>query len=154
QLDQQIARIVEETIVRVPARAAYMRNSGFGGRAVSLHDRLVGTSRQPLYLLQAAVVLVLLIACVNVANLLLMRANRRGRELALRAALGAGRGRIIRQLIVEGLVVSIAGAAGGMVLGLAGMKLLAVLGQDQLPVATTVTLDWPVLLMMGGTAMA
>ena len=154
QLDQQIARIVEETIVRVPARAAYMRNSGFGGRAVSLHDRLVGTSRQTIYLLQAAVVLVLLIACVNVANLLLMRSNRRGRELALRSALGAGRGRIVRQLIVEGLVVSIAGAAAGAVLGLLGMKLLAVTGQEQLPVVVSATLDFPVLLTTGGIAIA
>jgi predicted permease len=154
QLDQQIARIVEETIVRVPARAAYLRNSGFGGRAVSLHERLVGTTREALYLLQAAVVLLLMIACVNVANLLLMRANRRSRELALRAALGAGRGHIVRQLIVEGLVLSIAGAAGGAAVGLAAMKLLSVLGREQLPVATTATLDLPVLLMTAGIAMA
>jgi predicted permease len=154
QLDQQIARIVEETIVRVPARAGYIRNSGFSGRAVSLHDRLVGTSRQTLYLLQLAVVLVLLIACVNVANLLLMRANRRGRELALRAALGAGRARILRQLIVEGLVLSIAGAAGGAFVGLVAMKLLAILGTQQLPLAMTATLDWPVLLTTGAIAIA
>jgi predicted permease len=154
QLNQQMARIVEETMVRVPARAAYMRNSSFGGTAVPLHERLVGAARTPLYLVQGAVVLVLLIACVNVANLLLMRASRRGREMALRAALGAGRGRIARQLIVEGLVVSIAGTAGGVAVGLAGLKLLTALGGEQLPVTTTASLNVPVLLATAGLAIA
>ena len=152
QFNQQMSRIVEETIVRVPARAAYMRNSGFGGTAVPLQERLVGAARQPLYLLQAAVALVLLIACVNVANLLLMRANRRSHELALRSALGAGGLRIVRQLVVEGLVVAIAGAVGGVVVSVVGVRVLAAIGAGQLPVATTASLHWPVLLVTAGVA--
>src|SRR5262249_49389446 len=134
------------------ARAAYMRTSHFGGVAVSLRERLVGSTRTPLYVLQAAVVVVLLIACANVANLLLMRANRRARELAIRTALGAGRWRIARQRVVEGLVLSIAGTIGGLAAGLAGLRALIVMTADQLPFAASASIDLPVLIFTAGLA--
>src|SRR5262249_43536264 len=146
QLDQQIAAIVERVMIRVPARATYMRNSNFGGRAVPLQERIVGNLRLPLYVLQGAVIVVLLIACANVANLLLMRANRRARELAIRSALGAGRGRIARQLIVEGLVLSAAGALGGIAVGLAGVRLIVALNGQRVQITPEASLHLPVLL--------
>ena len=147
EFNQQMAAIVEHTIERVPARAAFMRTSHFGGLAVPLRDWLVGDVRLPLLILQASVAVVFLIACANVANLLLMRASRRSRELAIRAALGAGRRRIIRQLAVEGLVLSACGAVAGLATGLAAARAFVSLAGDQLPVAVEPTITLPILTL-------
>jgi putative ABC transport system permease protein len=91
-------------------------NQGLGIEATSLRERLAGDSRATLFILLGAVGLVLLIACVNVANMLLARSLARGREMAIRAALGASRRQVLRQLLVESLVLaSIGGAAGALV---------------------------------------
>jgi predicted permease len=134
QLNAQMRAISDRLIERLPARADYMRNSGFTGVATSMREELAGKVRTWLYLLQAGVVIVLLIACANVANLLLMRASGRHRELAVRAALGAGRWRLVRQLLVEGAALSAIGAAGGLLAGAAGVRGLMALAADQLPI--------------------
>ncbi|HKE82441.1 MAG TPA: ABC transporter permease [Vicinamibacterales bacterium] len=116
-------------------------------------DVFVRQARPTLYILSAAVALVLLIACANVANLLLVRATARRREIALRSAIGAGRGRIVRQLLTESVVLSIAGGILGLVLGTLGIKTLLSINTAGLPRigenGTVVGLDWRVVLFTG-----
>jgi predicted permease len=111
-----------------------------------LHEELVGQTRTTLWVLLGTVFFVLLIACVNVANLSLARATAREQEMAVRAALGAGRRRIIRQLLTESLLLASLGGACGILLAKWAIEVLRVFGPEQLPRLQSVTIDGQILL--------
>ena len=121
-------------------------NEGWRIAVRPLHEEIVGRAQTTLLVLFGAVFFVLLIVCVNVANLLLARATVREREVAVRAALGAGRWRIVRQLLTESVLLAVLGGAAGVLLAKWLTAALSVLGQEQLPRLQAVTLDGRILL--------
>ncbi|MGE5732594.1 MAG: ADOP family duplicated permease [Gemmatimonas sp.] len=130
-------------IMRDLAREYPESNAGRDSQIVPLRDELVGSVRPLLLVLYGAVAVVLLVACANVANLLLMRGTDRQREIAVRVALGAGRGRLVRQLLTESMLLSIAGATLGLVLAQVGVRSLLA----AIPMATRAR--FPALLTAG-----
>ena len=119
---------------------------------VPLLDLIVGDIREPLLTLLAAVAVVVLIACANVANLLLVRASVREKEFAIRTALGAGRGRLVRQLLCESLVLALAGGAIGVVLAYGAIPIIQRLNAGSIPRVQDVSIDTTVLLFALGVS--
>jgi predicted permease len=129
---------------------SYLDNLGWSLRVIPLQQDLTGNVRPALLVLLAVVGFVLLIACVNVANLLLARAGARQGEIAIRLALGATRGRLIRQLLVESLLLSFAGGALGLLLASGTLDLLIRLIPADLPQVQVIQMDRPVLAFAFG----
>ncbi|MBI5691982.1 MAG: ABC transporter permease [Verrucomicrobia bacterium] len=124
-----------------------VRDAGFHTVVEGQHARLVADIRPALLLLQTGVLLLLLIGVVNLANLTLVRATGRTKEFSVRQALGAGAGRIARQLVVESLVLTLGGFLPGLAVGWAGLRVLDRLGTDLLPQAAPLQLDATVVLV-------
>jgi putative ABC transport system permease protein len=130
----------------------YPRQMQFDTVVLSLEDEVVGGVRRAIWLLFGAVAFLLLIACANVANLLLARAEARQREIAVRSALGAGGARVLRQLLTESLVLSAVSALAGLGIATAGVRFLAWWNPASIPRVSSVTVDGRVLFFTAVTA--
>lgn len=129
-------------------------NAGIELNFTTLYERMVGNVRQAMFVLLATVGFVLLIACANVANLVLARVASREREIAVRSAMGAGRGRIVRQLLTESLILSAIGGAVGLLLAVWGIEILLRLNPENIPRLTSISLNYTVLwFTLGITAL-
>ena len=135
-------------------RGLYPPQMRFDTVVLSLREEVVGTVRRAIWLLFGAVGFLLLIACANVANLLLARAEARQREMAVRSALGAGAARIIRQLMTESLVLAGISAVAGLALATAGVRALTAWNPSSIPRVAAATIDTRVLLFTALVAMA
>ena len=145
---------VELTGITQRLAERYRANKNWDGATLKpLHDAIVGNVRSSLLVLLGAVAFVLLMACANVASLLLARSGAREQEVAIRAALGAGRGRIVRQLLTESVILALAGGVLGLAVAFFGTRLLLALSRGQLPQAFNVTIDGTVLLFSLGVSL-
>jgi predicted permease len=147
-----VARL-KSGVAMEPARQELnaMESPSQGQRIVSvrpLQDVVSGAAREGLFVLLGAVGMVLLVACVNVANLLLARTASRAREIAIRSAIGAGRSRLVRQLLTESVALAVAGGLAGLALGALGSRLLLRIAAAQIPRAGEIGLDWRVFTFL------
>ena len=138
----ELQNLEARTVSQYPAMRDFYTASQL--RVVPLQEKLVGESRRALLILLAAVGFVLLIACANLGNLLLARATTRRREMAIRSAIGAGRGRLLRYFLVEAIALAMPGAAAGLVLARAAVALLVRLSPAAVPRIAEVAIDWRV----------
>ncbi len=131
-----------QALARALEQAHPDSNAGWSAIVTPLHQDIVGSARTPLFLLFAATGALLLVACANLATLMLARSAARRREIAVRAALGAGRFRIVRQLVTESLITAAGGGVAGILIASAGTQFLASLGPAYLPRSSEIRIDW------------
>lgn len=158
QANADVARMLPMAPAKFPVNpgfsAEFWATSGIAPRLRLLKDVLVGDIGKTLWVLMGTVGMVLLIACANVANLLLVRADGRQQELAIRAALGAGWGRIARELLLESLLLGVVGGALGLVLAYVALRVLEASGMEHLPRIHNISIDGTVLAFTLGISLA
>jgi predicted permease len=150
----ELQRLIPGLIGAFPGSSAesVVNQAGLRARVVPLLDEIAGESRRPLWLVLATAALVLLIACVNVANLLLVRSETRERDTAVRTALGASRSRMVRHYLTESVLLAGAGVLLGLGLAVAGVGMIRALGSQSLPRLHEVGLGPPALVFISGLA--
>jgi predicted permease len=145
QINDDLARVASDL-----QRAFPQTNEGLSMNAISAHELIVGDVRRPLLMLLGAVAVVLLVACVNVAHLMLARASTRQTELAVRAAIGAARGRLIRQLLTEACVLGALGGALGLLFAYGAIAALVAAQPADIPRLEAIALNRPVVVFTFG----
>ena len=157
QANTDVGRLIPIALRKFPpfpgATLAMFEKARFTPAVRSMKDDLVGDVQNALWVLMGTIAMVLLIACANVANLLLVRAESRQQELAVKAALGASSGRIVRELLMESLTLALLGGAVGLVLAVAAVRLLVALEPGNLPRLQDIAIDVPVLLFAVGLSL-
>jgi predicted permease len=148
QAQSQVDALNAANLERFPQYREILENAGFHTRVVRLQDHLVRHVRPTLYLLWGAALFVLLVGGLNVANLVLVRTRARLKELVTRLALGAGTGHLARQLVVEGLVLTLAAAGLGLLLAAAALRSLGALSLEDLPYGSAIRIDGVVALFV------
>jgi predicted permease len=154
QVQAQINALNAANLERFPNFKSFLINAGFYTRVEPLQHVLVKSVEDALYLLWGGAAFVLLIGGLNIANLALARWNARGKDIATRLALGAGRAQILRQLVVENALLAGAGGVAGVLLGRALLRAVAMIGLNQFPRAYEVRIDGIVVLVSLGLAVA
>src|SRR3954470_15113598 len=149
---QQVDALNARNLEKFPALKPLLINAGFHTTVDVLQDTLVRDIKATLYLMWGGALFVLLIGCVNVANLVLVRSRARLKELATRLALGAGRFRVGRQLVTESVLLTLAAAAAGLLVGYAALRLLGTLNIQELPRGGEIRLDGVVVAYTVGVA--
>jgi predicted permease len=149
---QRIDALNRHSIENAGKLRKLLENARFATQVHSLKDELVGDVRPTLYLLQCAVAFVLLIGCVNVANLMLVRSSIRMKELAIRYSLGAGRARLATQLLIESMALAAIGGIFGLFTGALGIRLLSFVGTADLPRGAAIHMDGSVLAFSAALA--
>ncbi|MEO8044155.1 MAG: ABC transporter permease [Spartobacteria bacterium] len=145
QAQAEIETVVRGMRARYPNN--YPQNESFGASLYPLKEQVVGGMKPLLLILLGAVALVLLIACANLATMLLARATAREREMAIRVAVGASRGRLLRQSLTESIVLAVLGGAAGVLLAIWGVDLVKSIGAQTIPRLSEVSVDTTVLLV-------
>ena len=150
QANAEVARLIPISLTKFPpfpgGNVKMFEEARITPKVMTLKDDLVGDVQTVLWVLMGTIAVVLLIACANVANLLLVRAESRQQELAIRAALGAGTGRIAREMLFESVSLALLGGIAGTGLAFGGLKLLVALAPGNMPRLADIGLDVPVLL--------
>jgi putative ABC transport system permease protein len=154
QVQAQVNALDAANLERMPELKAFLINAGYYTKVAPLQHMLVKNVEGPLFLLWGGALFVLLIGGLNIANLALARWSRRGREIATRLALGAGRAQIARQSILENALLAGGGGLAGVLLGSALLRAVAVIGLNQFPRADEVRIDGTVVLVSLGLALA